>query len=216
MEDIVMKKILVLLMSLVLTAGMILGLSACSIDINTGEGKEPIHIEIDDLGIGNLVQGLEQVDWNDVAEGLSEIKWDEVTDRIEDSIGDLTGTLQGVLTQTGDELGGVIEGITNGESQGISVEDLPQNYEEALGMLKDLMESSGLGDYYEVLLEQLQNNPEWLEALSNAKTSEEAVQIFLQGISGGGASSNEAAEPSVEIKEPATEEESRPMIEVVG
>ena len=109
-----MKKITFSIIAALLAATLILGLSACSIDINPGYGTgENIHIDLDDINLDdisleNIVDSIEDktgIDIEEIAESISEKAEpyvEEIRDKVSEYSEDILEIVSGVFGEIGD------------------------------------------------------------------------------------------------------------------
>jgi len=215
-----MRKIILTVISVVLAAAMVLGLSACSIDIHT-DGKNPKTYTID----------LGEFDLDELSSALKEINFDEISPGITEGGEQIFNMIDEFMAQAGEGAYQIAEDITEGknsslpENLGVNSEivdeiregtdeaedriedsmqdiiknedEIPEEAQEALDSLKDALDENGLGAFYEGLIDQIFNSSEMQEAMESGSLKD--LSWLFGGSSSGNKESEAEAAPEAEV-----------------
>lgn len=182
-----MRRLLLIILSGILAIGLLTGLTACTIDIKTDDGRE-IHIGPE------MLEELEDLNWDEIMEGSSELqeKGQEFIENLQnaveegrDDLEDLLEELEGVdweqLLETMKESSGESAGYINESAEEGQDTEQPDVYDpqDIMSQIQDILDENGYSEYLDDISSQIESHPEWLEEISNQF---EAHPEWLEGI----------------------------------
>ena len=230
-----MKKTVSIIVIAVLSISLMLGLSACTIDIKTGDKNNTTYtIDLGDFNLDQLKDTLENIDFEGISDDIEQ-KGEEVSNFLDAFSGDLGEVLAGLESELSeqnlinDNGTDSISGITDDaesirDAAGEIADSFSEDKEDGLKALEKILEQYGLGEYYDQIAQELEKDPEVMNELINSGQLEQLLNLISASL--GMSSSGEAAEPAepadttetaetAEITE-ATEETTEPVQEESG
>lgn len=113
-----MKKKVMIMLSVILAAGMILGLSACTVKFTPdGRSQQSYNLNLGYLDLEEISDALEKIGLDELAQAVSDIDLEEISGKIEEAGRAVTDFINNLMTTA------VMIAMSDGESSGDSFGD---------------------------------------------------------------------------------------------